>query len=147
MLREEKKNNHQCKACNTPLFSGLRGRGLWYCGVLWQVSNAEVSHVKAADPHQTKFVPFAYAKAGNFHAQANLLLLWMLWCWKDTLTGKGNTNQNYFIQNRGQSQAPGSQHRSFLLFSQDTDLWEDPQIRASIRLKSANNSSVIVLLN
>lgn len=45
------------------------------------------------------------------------------------------------------TQAPGSQYRAFLLCFQDTDLQEDSQIIANIKLNPANNSSAIVLLN
>lgn len=45
------------------------------------------------------------------------------------------------------SQAPGSQYRALLSSSQDTALQEDPQITANIKLKPANNSPAIVLLN
>ena len=130
VLRELKKRPVQ--SLQHPIIFWTGRRGLWYCGILWEIPNAPASQVKSAGPHQMKFFPFACAKAGNFHVQANWLLLWTLWCWKDTLTRKGNTKQNYFIQKRGQSQAPGSQHRAFLLFSQDIDLWQYPQIRANV---------------
>jgi len=106
VFSEEKKRD-QCKGCNVPSFSGCRG--LWHCRSSLLLS-APASHVKPAGPHLMKFFPFACAKAGNFHVQKKLLLRWTLRCWKDTLTGKGSTKQNYFIQNRGQSQAPCSQN-------------------------------------
>lgn len=59
----------------------------------------------------------------------------------------GRGAQKVISQRTQDSQAPGSQYRALLLSSQDTALQEDPQITANIKLKPANNSPAIVLLN
>lgn len=97
VIREVK--TRLCKACNTPPFSGLDAEG---CGTLGFCERSPMPSLTCQTSRLTSNEIFPICLCKSWKMQENFLLLWRLWCRKDTLSGKGNT-KSYSTQNRGKS--------------------------------------------
>lgn len=86
-----------------------------------------------------KYFPFACAKAGK----CRKIFCYCGDCDAERILFLGRGTQKVIPHRIEESQAHNTELSSF---SQDTDLQEDPQITANIKLNPANNSSVVVLL-
>lgn len=141
VIREVK--TRLCKACNTPPFSGLDAEG---CGTLGFCERSPMPSLTCQTSRLTsnEIFPICLCKswkfphAGKFSVTVEIVMLKGCSFWEGEHKKLFHTEQR-----KVRLQAHNTELSSF---SQDTDLQEDPQITANIKLNPANNSSVVVLL-